>query len=358
VYLPPGPLVTRRTALATGGVLLAAAAGCASTSSHRATPGAAKKPNGPPTKLTYVTGLARYGREDYVDVAIDKQYFDEVGIEVDVQAGEAGDSNRKAVASGKVQFAAVDLSGQIIAKANAAAKNTALDTIVVAAIHQRTIVALMAKQTSGISRPRDLVGRHLVQAIGAAPKTLFPAYAQLAGFRADLVRWDEGDGTSLIGLLAAGKADAIGQFIPAQGTVEHIAGPVNVLSYDQVLTALYGNGIITNPIWAKAHQDVVKRFVSALLRGLDYACAHPDEAGKIIERRTSGLTTAALAAEELRRMAGYVGTDAAGKTTTLGSLDEARVMGAIAILQGTGVMPSGLQPRDVVDFDLAAWRQS
>jgi NitT/TauT family transport system substrate-binding protein len=342
--LPPG--LSRRSALAAAGAgALLGIAGCDS-----AKPAARRA--GPTTKLTYLTGFARYGREEYVDVAIDRGYFADQGLEVTVQSGAAGDSNRKLVSAGRAQFAAVDMSGQLVAQGN---HDTA--TIAVAAVHQRTIISIMAGLNSGITSARDLPGKTLAQATGAVPKTLFPAYAQLAGIRADLVTWQETTPNALTGLLKAHQVAGIGQFVVGRGTVEKVLGaPVVLLEYAQYLTSLYGNAIITSKTYAHANPGIVRRFVTAILQGLTYSVIHPDAAGAIIQARTNkAATTAALAADELRRMQPYVGPINGNTIPGVGVFDENRVAQAIATLQGNGLMPSGLKPSDVVALDLHPW---
>src|SRR5262245_35053293 len=73
-----------------------------------------KPANGALEKVTYLTGASILGREAYIYIAIEKGYFKDAGLDVTVQAGKGTNPNLVLLQSGKVDFAALDITGSII----------------------------------------------------------------------------------------------------------------------------------------------------------------------------------------------------------------------------------------------------
>jgi NitT/TauT family transport system substrate-binding protein len=327
----------RLTAVTVSTLLLAAS--CASRQ-----PAAAR----PLDKVTYVTGFGTFGRDSYAWLAAEKGYFREAGLSVTIQPGTGTENNLKALNAGRAQFATLDFSAAIVH----IGKTGDTGFRAVAAIQQRTVVAIMTLTGTGITRPADLPGHTIAETGGAASKTLFPAYAQLAGIDPDKVHWIDATPQQLPALLAAGRVDAIGQFVVGAPAIEQAAGGRRAITlpYSDYLTDLYGNVLVTPTALTTRSPDLVRRFSTALMKGLGYAIAHPDEAGQILHR-AQPTTDAVTAAAEVRLMASYVTSASTG--IPVGALDPTRVMRAIAILQAVGLIPAGLVPDHVADFTLS-----
>lgn len=297
-------------------------------------------------KVSYLTAVGAFGRESYVWVAKEKGYFAEAGIDVTILSGAGTTENLALLTAGKAQFAANDLSAVMVKLGGGDFRH---DVRAVAAIQQRTLNSITTVSSTGIAEPRDLSGRTLGGVAGAAPWLLFPAYAKLANVDAARVTWVPSPAANLPKLLAAGKVDGVGQFVVARSSVEKVAGgrTVVVLPYSDVLTDLYGNALITSTKVLERDPELVRRFSTALLAGLEYAVDHPEEAGQILHRHVPAQDPA-VAADELRLMRPYVRLDG-----RVGTFDPGKVARAIAILRSTGVVTGELDPADVVSFDAA-----
>jgi NitT/TauT family transport system substrate-binding protein len=298
----------------------------------------------PVDKVTYLTGFGSFGREGYAQVALVKGYFRDAGMDVTIKPGQAGDFNLKTILAGQAQFAVIDFSGAVVQVGN----STTLSRFkTIAAVQQRSIIAMMAAPGKGIQNPQDLQGKTIGVATGSVPKTLFPVYAKLAGFSSGEVNWVETTPQQLPALLASGQVAAIGQFVVGAPAVKAAlkADPV-VLPYSRYLTDLYGNAIVTPDKLIANNPDLVKRFRTAILKGLDYSINHPDEAGQIVHAATPAID-ANVATAELRLMAPYV------QGAAIGGMDESRVARSIAVLQSAGLIPAGFEPSKVVDFGIA-----
>jgi NitT/TauT family transport system substrate-binding protein len=325
-------------------VALIAAAGCDSSGNKGTQANAANKPA---DKVAYLTGFGSFGREAEVWVADKKGFFKDQNIEVTISAGAAGDSNTKLLEADKAQFAIVDF-GTLLQQVGTGSHT---DIRALAAIQQRTVSSVIALQGKGITTPKDLAGKKIGAAPGSVLQAMFPGYAQLAGIDPKSVTFVPGSPTDLPGFLAKGQVDALLQYLvgaPAISAAAQGAKTV-VLPYSDYLADPYGSVLITTTKMINTNPDLVKRFTTALMKGLEYAVNNPTEAGDILHAAVPQ-TVAAPAAQELTLMKQYVlGTDA-GKP--VGSFDQARVARAIASLQSLNLFPAGLTPDKVIAFDL------
>ncbi|HEY3504151.1 MAG TPA: ABC transporter substrate-binding protein [Actinocatenispora sp.] len=334
--------ITRRAVLGGSAALATAAltAGCDSDS------GGTSSGSGDRQKVNYLTSFGALGREAYAYVALAKGYFDDAGLDVTIKPGTGTGNNLKLIAAGKVDFSPCDFTGTLIQ-----ISKEKLPVTAVAAIHERSLSAIMSLTGEGVTDPKDLEGRTVADGAGSTNQTMFPVYAKLAGVNAKKVKWVNFPPPQLASVLAAGKVDAIGQFVVGQPLVEQAAKGKTavVLPYSTYLRDLYSNTVFTSQRLAREKPDLVKKFTGALLKGLAYAVSHPDDAAKIFVKYQPTQNVKESAAE-LRLMAPYV-KSASG--APYGALDDKRVARSIAILQGAGAIAPGMTPDKVASFSLA-----
>lgn len=335
-----------RFALTVAGAALSTAlallSGCGGSDSGDAGAGGEKR-----EKVTYLTSFGNFGRDAYAWVAKDKGFFEDAGFDVEIKPGQGTGGVIPAVAGGRAQFAPIDLTGGILQMSSGQAKGF----VAVAAIQQRTMAAIATTEGQDIAVPKDLEGKRLADTPGSVVRNLFPTYARLAGVEAAKVTWVNGEAQTLMGTLASGSVDGIGQFVVGRPTIEAVTKKKAVLlPYSAVMPDLYGNVLITSTEIAEQKPEMVKRFTAALLKGLEYSLANAEQAAEILKRNVDA-TNPRAAAAELELMAAYVRPSGSG-SSTIGALDSRRVAKSIALLEGAGAVPKGMTPEEIVDFDL------
>lgn len=300
-------------------------------------------------KITYLTAAGTTGRDAYAYVAKEKGYFADAGFDVDIRAGSGTGGNLKAIVGGQARFAPVDLTEALLAAGRNAGR--APDFTVVAGVQQRTMAAIIALDGSGVARPKDLEGKTLAGAPGSVVRALFDTYAALADVDIHRVTWVDGSPQSLAGSLVAGRVAGIGKLVVDRPAVESAAGGGRavLLPYSDFMQDLYGDVLISSTSYLRGHPDKVRRFTAALLRGLQDAVGDPAGAARILKKYVPGADVN-IVKGEVQLMAAYVRADASGAPA--GALDSQRVARTIAILQGAGAIPAGLNPEQVVDFDI------
>lgn len=299
-------------------------------------------------KVTYLTSFGNFGRDAYAYVAKEKGFFEEAGFDVEILPGQGTNDVINKILADKAQFGPIDMTGGLLQMGNGAAK----DFVAVAAIQQRTMAAIVTLEDANISTPKDLEGKTIADTPASVVRNLFPTYAQMADVDASKVTWVDGEAQALMGMVASGTVDAIGQFVVGKPTLESIAkGKKAVfLPYSDVMTDLYGNVLITSKKLASDNPEKVKKFTEALLKGLEYAIENPQETGEILQKYVPEANPQAAAAE-LELMAAFVRSEGTG--AQIGVIETERVARSIAILQGAGAIPDGLTPEQIVDVNVA-----
>ncbi|WP_320066500.1 ABC transporter substrate-binding protein [Micromonospora sp. RTGN7] len=334
--------LTRTVAAAALATALTLVSACSGSDSSDAKAGDGKALD----KVTYLTSFGNFGRDSYAWVAKEKGFFKDAGFDVEIKPGQGTGAVIQTIVGGQADFGPIDLTGGLLQLGNGQAK----DFVAVAAIQQRTMAGIATVEGKNIASPKDLEGKTLADTPGSVVRNLFPTYARLAGVDASKVTWVNGQAQELMGTLAGGKVDGIGQFVVGQPTIESVTKKKAVmLPYSNVMQDLYGNVLITSSKIAKEKPEMVKRFSGALMKGLEYALTNPQESADILKKNVDASNPAAAAAE-LQLMAGYVRSSNSG--TQLGTLDSGRVAKSIAILQGAGSLKLNITPDQIIDFSL------
>ena len=326
-------------------VVLAVTSGCSSGADDAS----ASSPSGggKTAKVTYVTAFGAVGRDAFVWLAKEKGFFTEAGIDIDIQKGAGNVQNLTAIKADQAQFAALDFTGAVIQ----AGLGKFTDWKAVAAVHQQTLVSIMTTADTGIKTPPDLKGKTIATGAGSVSELLFPAYAKLAGLDPATVKIQGAQPTALNGLMAQRKVDGLSTFLLSKKALETTSKKeVVVMPYSTYLGDLYGNAIITKPSLISSDPDLVKRFTTASLKGLQYTIDHPQEAAEILHKAEP--TSAVPAAiGEIEAMKPYIAPPGGAP---IGSLDQNRVAKSIAILAGAGLTDKTLTPEAIADFTVVA----
>jgi NitT/TauT family transport system substrate-binding protein len=325
-----------RGALAGAAALVLLAAGC--TEDPTETPDGAD-PTGP-WSVTYLTGFGASAHDAFIFVADQKGFFEEVGIEINIQLG-SGTQNLPAMLADEAQFTYIDLVGLLnqVGRGDVQAG----DFEVLSAVHQSTLAAIMAPESSDITSPQDLTGKRIGAFTGSPTEFLLPVYASLAGWEYDQSKVVSVTVQELFGLLPAHRADALSSFIIQRGVIEQAAGEkMRVWPMNEVLDDLLGTGLISTRKLADENPTLVTKFREAALKGLQYTLDNPEEAIQILSDRNPGAVAVPPAfVAQINVMKPYI---TASGNDQIGVIDEDHVVRCITVLESSGVIPPGVTP--------------
>ncbi|WP_030916305.1 ABC transporter substrate-binding protein [Streptosporangium amethystogenes] len=337
--------VTWLTRVAGVAVLALAATACGGAESDGGTGAAGVTAPEAVEKVEYLTSFNTFGRDAYAYVAQEKGYFKDAGFDVSIKPGSGTVDVMKLVASGRADFGIGDFTTTLITVAKEKLPVTA-----VGMVQQKSLAAIVSLDGHGIRTPKDLEGKTIGDQPGSTNQVTFPVYAKAAGIDPAKVKFIPSAPPALPQLLARGTVDAIGQFVVGKPLIEKAAQgrTAVILPYGDVLPDLYGNALLASTKLAKEKPELVKKFTAALMKGLEYSIANPDETGEIL-KKYQPTQDPAIASAEVKAMAPYVAADG----DKIGAIDQVRVAANIKILSEAGAIPAEFTPEQVVDFAVA-----
>lgn len=290
-------------------------------------------------KVTYLTGFGTTPREGYPWVAKGAGYFTDQHLDITVAAGAPSDANLKTLAAGKADFAAVDFVSAV------RGVKTYPNYRVVMAVQSVTLLSMITLPSHHIAVPHDLAGKTLGTAPAAATQTLFPTYAKLAGFDPTTVTFVNFSPDQLPAVMTTDKIDAMGGYAIDTPGIQAAAGgtlPV-VLPYNTYITDLYGTVIVATSDIINRNPDLVRRFTTAMWKGIRYAVNNPPMAGTLMHNAVPTVSADTMTTT-MELMHPYITTP---------ELDPSRLMRGIALLEQAQLADPGTTPSQVVDLRFA-----
>ena len=290
-------------------------------------------------KITFVTDYGLYGRHSYYFVAIEKGYYKGEGLDVTVRPSQGSANSIKQVANGTAQIGFADAFAVVLGRAN-----DNVPVKIVAMIYPRPPHAIYVLKGGKINKPRDFEGKTLADTAFSSVPKLFPSYAKAAGFNAKKVKWVIANSDALPGLLATGRVDGIGQYVVGEPLLAKAAAPKQVVGFAYADAGLdyYSNGIIAADETIKSNPNLVRRFVRATLKGLQYAIANPREAGEIMHKYHREVE-ANIAAAEMKKVSEL----ATQPNAPLGTIDPKRVAKTISFVEFAYTLKRKIAPDEI-----------
>jgi NitT/TauT family transport system substrate-binding protein len=214
------------------------------------------------------------------EVARAKGFFNEEGLKIDTTPTVGGAAGIPALVAGQLQFAASNIVSIILAAANG------LDVQIVGAGNTTgdaapDLAGLVAAPDNKLHTGKDFEGKKI--AVNARNNILWlynREWVARAGGSPDAVQFLEVPFPQMLDAVRAGRVDAamlVEPFISsglADAKVSVVAWPYNAIR-KRILVAEF----VTTKAYAKAHPDIIEKFVKGLNKGVEWvnANAHSDE---------------------------------------------------------------------------------
>ena len=215
-------------------------------------------------------------------VAAQKGYFEQAGLEIEFDYSFETDGVQQ-VGADEVQFALVSGEQVLLARAQE------IPVVYVMAWWQEYPVGVTAFSDQNINQPQDLEGKKIgIPGMFGASYIGLRALLAAGGLEEEDVNLDS-IGFNQVEALLAGQEDAIVVYVVNEPTQLESMG----YEIDQLFVADYAkltsNGIITNEVTIKENPELIRRFVNAAVKGVEYTIANPEEAFEICKKYVEGL---------------------------------------------------------------------
>lgn len=232
--------------------------------------------------LTFMAGFRAQANLPFVAVYVaqEKGYFAEEDLHVDIRHSSGQDEHLKLLLAKEVQFT-TGTAAQLLAR-----RADGLPVRAVALFGQRGDQGFVVRADSGIQRPADFAGRTVGFKAGVVPAELKALLAT-----ADLSEQDvklQGVGFDPR-VFIEGGLDVYPVFLSNEPYAIRKAGvDIRVFDPADFGVATLGLTFLAHEDTVRNDRDLVRRFLRASMRGVEYAAAHRDEAVEITLRYASG----------------------------------------------------------------------
>jgi NitT/TauT family transport system substrate-binding protein len=218
-------------------------------------------------------------------VAIEKGYYRDAGLEVDIDYSMEND-NTVLTATDEIKFAVVSGEQVLLARAQQ------MPVVYVMAWYQQFPVGIVAKTSSGITSVSDLQGRKLgLPGLYGASYIGAVAMLDAAGLKESDLTLDS-IGYNQVEVLVADKDDAVVIYTANEPNQLRGLG-VDIVEFKASdMVELVANGIITNEKTIQEDPELVRSLVSATLKGIEYTSQNPEEAFEICKKYVDNLAEA------------------------------------------------------------------
>jgi NitT/TauT family transport system substrate-binding protein len=204
----------------------------------------------------------------------ERGYFEQEGIDLDIQEGRGSGVTVQAVAAGTAQFGYADVPTMIKAAAKGA------PVIAVGVALQTSPMSVMGFADRNIKIPADIKGRIVAVTPGDSMSQIWPLFLKKANLKDTDFQQVAGDAQTKLNAVINGQADLLlgyvmDQAIKLQDATKKSVYPIRFADYG---VNLVSSGIIVNKEFLKKNPDLVKRFMRAATRSLEEAARNPDAA--------------------------------------------------------------------------------
>ncbi len=204
----------------------------------------------------------------------ERGYYDQEGIDLDIQEGRGSGVTVQAVAANSATFGYVDIATMI----KAAAKGAPIKSVGVAL--QLSPMSVMGFAEKNIRAPKDIAGKTVAVTPGDSMSQIWPLFLRKTGLKETDFKTVSGDAQTKLNAVMTGQADLLlgyvmDQAIKLQDATKKPVYPIRFADYG---VNLISSGIIVHKDTLKNKSDMVKRFLRATTRALEDAEKNPEAA--------------------------------------------------------------------------------
>lgn len=232
-------------------------------------------------KIIYQLGWVPGGTNGPIYYGIERGFFEQEGLEIEVRSGEGSSDAINRVASG-----AADIGVTGIEAVLAAGYEGQLPVRVIFGLYSAKPDAIFTTADSAIDSIDDLAGRRVATATFSNSNIVWPLIAEMNDLDLADVEVIQVDAASVAPMLAAGRVDASISWVTvgplydallAETGDERVSLPWSEFGYSG-----YGQTLVANTRLIEENPELLARFVRAYARSVEGAAADPAGAGAAI----------------------------------------------------------------------------
>jgi NitT/TauT family transport system substrate-binding protein len=301
-------------------------------------------------KVTFNMSWLPQGSVIGVVVAVDKGYFKEAGLDVNIVRGYGGNRTANELDQGQFEIGYVDPISLVLNRSNAGKIR------LVGAINTTWPGGICYVNKAGKERSLDdLKGLALGGGSASPVHNVVPAWLEANGKPKDYIRLLRMDPAVVDASLIEGKIDLAECWRASNRAVIQkqaaTAGvPIAWMEYSAYGLNAYGSGFATTEDIIQKRPDLVRKFLRAAYRGYEFSIANPDAAADIMVKMYPTVDRA-VALQQIREINDLV-RDASAADRALGYLREDRIRSTVDFVDKAFALNGKVKPADIYTNDL------
>ena len=204
----------------------------------------------------------------------ERGYYEQEGIDLDIQEGRGSGVTVQAVAANTATFGYVDIATMI----KAAAKGAPVKAVGVAL--QLSPMSVMGFADKNIKTPKDIVGKTVAVTPGDSMSQIWPLFLKKTNLQEGQFKTVSGDAQTKLNAVINGQADVLLGYVMDQNIKLQDATKkqVNIVRFADYGVNLISSGIIVNTETLKSKPDMVRRFLRATTKAMEESEKNPEAA--------------------------------------------------------------------------------
>ena len=300
-------------------------------------------------KISVVLDLTPWGIHAAMHLAKQKGWFDQAGLDVDVQDGKGTLPGLQLVGAGRVDVAAVQLGPMAIAR------ESELPLISIAGFARRGDLAVIVDAAKGPKTAKELAGKKLVSFAGSPWVPFIPTFGKAAGLNKDQFKVTMVAPPAMVPTYASGDADGFLSLAPFGEPLVSKTRPSR-----SILAADFGihfpsYGLVTNEQVLKAKKPALRKLVQVQMRAWDHIYKDPkgidDAVQAIIAQRPDAKLDPDLLRGQIVAYRAFFETPAT-KGSKTGWQADSDWQSAIKSLEQAGAIKPGRKPSEYYTNEL------
>lgn len=222
-----------------------------------------------------------FGGTSAVAIGIEKGYFEDEGLDVELVRFNSGPPSVAALAAGDIDVSFLG-HGAYTLVLQGQADVIALDCL-------SNAEEILSRAGSGIDTVEDLKGKKLVVQFGTSGENFLDAALDYHSLLREDIEVVNMDVTGAVSAFVQGKADAVSIWAPYTSEIREQLGANQVVTVADCMdfrdVMVFPMCWVSTDQYIAEHSDVLQRFVRALYRCLDYRAANLEETARLVADR-------------------------------------------------------------------------
>jgi NitT/TauT family transport system substrate-binding protein len=295
----------------------------------------------PLPRLIARTDFLPWGMHAGLHLGVEKGWFKDAGLDVEVSDGKGSGITMQQVATGDVDIGWVQLGVMAVARGKG------MPVISIAGLARRGDLGALVPKGAGLTKVKDLEGKKVAYTAGTSWGPLVDPFLEAGGSSRDKINLVSVDQTALLSIYVSGAVDATLTTFPFAKPTADRQRPSDGILLADVGINIPSYGLVAAQRTLEAKQDALARFVPVVIKAWEYIYADKIDEGvqAILKQRPNEKLDAGILRDQIVEYKSFFVTDAT-KGKRFGWQSEDDWKGTIAVLEKTKSIPPGSKPSD------------